>query len=543
MSFRPKQHDVAVLQLLMLFRQSAGSAAAATNQRHLSARFACLSVRVQGLQASQHTQQRHSGLLAQQTAEAKELNDYYHYQDELALSSTPGDALAPEELEERNAYVVEDPETGRTAVIEQEARPLPGGGRVFWTRKTAPGSEVVTTVISGSSGPAGNAELAGAADTARSSSGLAQQLAQHVFGASFGSAFAPLNDLMDAVDAQQQRLGSMMTARYVHAAAAAAAPAAPPHSHHRYQQQQQHHHHMHHSGMHHNSGMHHGSGVPCPRHQALMAAAAAAAAEARASAMSAATNFHHRHFQQQQQDGEVVGLESLFSQQLQQQHEQARAEAQQQQLQEELAAAGLTLSAHGAVVPLLLPPLPPQQQQQQQQRAGSKEYVYVDYTDDESAAAAAKLEALYDTMDDDYAFVPASLDGVVPRLDDAPIRGSSSSSSSSILDGLDVDLALLVLLVAATAGMCMAFLQSLLQLREALHAQQQPAAPFMLSHGKPLQISAVAGARNNSDDELTQPLLVSPRDSEGAQEQQQQQRTVQRFYNPLCYQQLPSGQV
>jgi hypothetical protein len=499
------------------------------------------------LQPSQ--QQRHSGSLAQQTAEANTLNDYYHYQDELALSSTAGDALAPEELEERNAYVVEDPETGRTAVIEQEARPLPGGGRVFWTRKTAPGSEVVTTVISGSSGPAGSAELAGAADTARSSMGLAQQLAQHVFGGSFGSAFAPLNDLMDAVDAQQQRLSSMMTARYVQAAAAAAAQ---PHSHHRYHQHQQHvplhnaasqqqqPHHMHHS-----------SGVPCSRQQALMAAAAAAA-EARASAMLAATSFHQRHFhhnQQQQQDGEVVGLESLFSQQVQQQHDQARAQAQQQQLQEELAAAGLTLSENGAVVPLLLPPLPPQQQQQQQLRAGSKEYVYVDYTDDESAAAAAKLEALYDTMDDDYAFVPASLDGVIPRLDDTPIR----SRSSSIMDGLDVDLALLVLLVAATVGMCMAFLQSLLQLREALHAQQLPAAPFMLSHGQPLLISAVAGARNistntvsnTSDDELTQPLLVSPRDSESAQDQQQQQQQggVQRFYNPLCYQQLPGSHM
>jgi hypothetical protein len=497
---------------------------------------------MQGL-PSQHQQQRASGSLAQETAEANTLNDYYHYQDELALSSTAGVALAPEEMEERNAYVVEDPETGRTAVIEQEARPLPGGGRVFWTRKTAPGSEVVTTVISGSSGPAGNAELAGAADTARASMGLAQQLAQHVFG----SAFAPLDDLMDAVDAQQQRLSSMMTARYVQAAAAAAAQ---PRSRHRYhQQQQQQQPHMHH-------GMHHGSGVPCPRHQALMAAAAAA--DARASAMSATTNFHHRHFhqnqQQQQQDGEVLHLESLFSQQAQQQREQALAQAEQQQLQEELAAAGLALSSHGAVVPLLLQPLPPQQQQQQ--RAGSKVYMYIDYADDESAAAAAKLEALYDTMDDDYVFMPSSLEGVIPRLDDTPTR--SRSSRSSIMDGLDVDLALLVLLVAATVGMCMAFLQSAVQLRQALLAQQ-PAAPFMPSQRKPLLISAVAGARNivtnsvsnTSDDELTQPLLVSPRDNESAQEQQQQQQQqggaaaggVQRFYNPLCYQQLPGGQV
>lgn len=281
---------------------------------------------------------------------------------------------------------------------------------------------------------------------------------------------------------------------------------------------------------------------------------AAAAAAAHTSAMAAAS---HQQQQQPQQDGEVLDLETLWSQQAQQQREQSRAQAQQQLRLEQLAASGLTLSAEGAVVPLLLDPLP-QPQQPQDNNAGAfadADAVYADY--EAAAAAAARLEALYDTTDDDYAFTPLSLDGVIPRLDYAP----GSSSSSSVFDSLDVDLALLVLLVAATAGMCMAFLQSLLQLREALYAQQQqqqyPAAPFLrLNRCKPVMITAATGDRNvvsnivTDTDELTQPLLVSPQDSEFAQEQQQQQGVaaaaagsgVQRFYNPLCYQQLPSGE-
>jgi hypothetical protein len=493
------------------------------------------------LQDLQLSQQHPEPQSQQQPADSASLSDYYHYQDELALSATPANALALEELEQRNAYVVEDPQTGRTAVVEQEARPLPGGGRVFWMRKTAPGSESVTTVISSSNRPAGDAEAAamvhGAAEAARSTWGLAQQLTQQMFGGAFSSVFAPLNDMLDAVDAQQQQLHSVMMSRYMQAGQLHHRHSHQhmPH-HHTASSQQQQQQHMHH-GMHHH---HHVVGVPCPRHQALMAAAAEAAAH------------HHEQQQQQQLDGEVQDLDSLFSQQVHQQREQARAQAEQQLLHDQLAAAGLALSAQGAVVPLLLPPLPEQQQQQREDAE-----MYNEMTD--STEDPAVLEAFYDTTDDDYAFAPASLDGIIPRLDDGPKRPSSRHGSSSILNGLNVDLALLVLLVAATAGMCMAFLQSVLQLREALHAQHFPASPvtpFVLRKtGKAPAITiitAVAGGRditgsNSSDDELTQPLLVSPRDSECAQEQQQQQGVVgggvQRFYNPLCYQQLPGGQV
>ncbi|KAF6260184.1 hypothetical protein COO60DRAFT_1700423 [Scenedesmus sp. NREL 46B-D3] len=501
---------------------------------------------LQELQPSQHNQ-HHSGLQAQQPAEAASSNnDYYHYQDELALSSTPGGALAPEELEQRNAYVVEDPATGRTSVIEQEARPLPGGGRLFWMRKTAPGAESLTTVTSSSGSPARGAGMAamlgGAGETAGSGWGSAQQLTQHMLGGAFSSAFAPLNDLLDAVDAQQQRLGSMMVSRYVQAAAAAAA--AQPHAaghHYRHPAANQQHH------------THHSSGAPCPSHQALMAAAA----EAHARSAAFSQPYDQQQQQQQQQAGGWQGLDSLFSQQARQQLELARAQAEQQLLQEELAASGLALSAQGAVVPLMLQPLPKQQQQQQQQAEPGD--VHAAYAEDEAAAAAAKLEALYDTTDDDYAFVPTSLDGVIPRLHDTPSSGSGSGGSG-VLDGVDVDLALLVLLVAATAGMCMAFLQSLLQLREALHTQQQhpTAAAGVPRRGRRGLAAAVAGARHGPNGsaadgaqaELMQPLLVSPHDREWAHEQQQQQHqaagantAVQRFYNPLCYQQLPGGRV
>lgn len=332
------------------------------------------------------------------------------------------------------------------------------------------------------------------------------------FSGAVDSALTPLNQILDALDAQQQQLSGLMMSRFMHTAAAA-------------QQQQQMPYMVHRR--------------PCPKHQAMMAAAAAQQQDEQ-----------QQEYEAQDEQQQCASFAEKFA--IQQEDELVRL-SREQQLQDILEANGLALSESGVVIPL-------DEAQSLAAAAAAPDQPDVDdfYLEYAEPAQVEKdfADTAYD-VDDDY------VESLATDLDyelDAASMGDYSSGLAAFLNSLgqsldgiefdswfDVDVLLLVLLVACTVGMCMLFLQSLLQLRTVLASGSNlDVATLPICAAGPYPVAVAAGykgsssSRRDSADDLSLPLLIAD-DTESAAEQQQQQpaAAIQRFYNPMHYQPLP----
>lgn len=346
------------------------------------------------------------------------------------------------------------------------------------------------------------------------------------FSGAVHSALAPINQLLDALNSHQQQMTLMMMPMPLKL------PAGQHHGH---------------------PGMLHRKHGPCRHHFAMMSRAAR---------------------RQQQQQGEAVPeIGQLIGEEQQQladfaerfgvlQEDELSRLSQELQLKEVLEENGLALSESGNVIPL--------DEAKHWEAAVSApdqpdlEELYLEYVDpvqETADFADSAYENIYDSDEDYYA---SSMDYDL----DAAAMGDYSQLLASFLDslrrnmsdagaGLDnmrqwvnVDALLLVLLVGCTVGMCVLFLQSLVQLRPMLMSGSTGVAAVPIKAMAPVPVVVAAaglksGSRRESpmEEDLSQPLLLADdSDSESVIEQQQQQQVaplVQRFYNPLHYQPLP----
>lgn len=336
------------------------------------------------------------------------------------------------------------------------------------------------------------------------------------FSGTVNSALIPLNKILDALDAQQQQLSGMMMSRYMHAAAAAST-----------QQQPQ-------QGM---QPMVHRR--PCPRHQALMAAAAAAAQPKQE---------QQQEFVEQDQQ-QFANFPEVFARR---QHNELVRLSREQQLQDILEADGLALADSGAVISL-----DAAQQLEAAMAAPDQpevddfymEYVEPAQVEKDFADTAYEVddERIGSYADLDYELDAASMGDYSFQLAAVLDRMGRSLSNDEVSSWFDLDVLLLVLLVACTFGMCMVFLQSLLQLRTVLASSSnldlatlpiKAAGPYPVAVAAGYQVKSSSVSSRASEDDLSLPLLVVD-DAESPVAQQQQQRAFQRFYNPLHYQPLP----